>query len=327
MKLLDRVAYRSRDLLFWGLADRHWRRSILGTVRCLLYHRVGRVGDCDFLDRYGAAAIEPEAFARDLRFLRQQGARFLTFADLRAGIFPGPEEFGVIVSFDDGTRDVYELGLPIVESEGARAVVFQISGLVGSRTLIWEHLLYWLWQDPAHRKELVRQLRDVPGLGGLQGSDGDINRLRYPPSVVLLEGILRRVSANFEDQLAQIAASLYPDAEQVRDAAARGHEIGSHGRSHYPRPGLDAARFEGELQDSKAELEALLQREVHAFSHPFSLHEDGDLPLLAKHYRQAAVVEPRAIRPDSNPLALPRVNWPGKFPNDLRWRRWLWTGE
>jgi peptidoglycan/xylan/chitin deacetylase (PgdA/CDA1 family) len=296
-------------------------------VRCLLYHRVGRVGDCEFLDRYGAAAIEPDSFARDLRFLREQGARFLTFADLRAGIFPGPDEFGVIVSFDDGTRDVYEFGLPIVESEGARAVVFQISGLVDSRTLIWEHLLYWLWQDPAHRAELVRQLRDIPGFEGLDGSDGNIDRIRYPPSVEDLERVLRKMSVNFVGKLAPIASSLYPGAEHLRAAAARGHEIGSHGRGHYPRPGLDDARFEEELQSSRADLEAVLTRDVHAFSHPFSLHRDGDLPVLAKHYRQAAVVEPRPIRADTNPLALPRLNWPGKFPNDLRWRRWIWTGE
>jgi peptidoglycan/xylan/chitin deacetylase (PgdA/CDA1 family) len=170
-------------------------------------------------------------------------------------------------------------------------------------------------------------LREVPGLGGLDGSDEDINRLRYPPSVDALERVLRQVAAGSDSEQAKIASSLYPDAEQLREAASRGHEIGSHGRGHYPRPGLDDARFEDELRRSRAELEALLQREVCAFSHPFSLHQDRDLPVLAKHFRQVATVEARAIRRDSNPLALPRLNWPGKFANDLRWRRWLWTGE
>jgi peptidoglycan/xylan/chitin deacetylase (PgdA/CDA1 family) len=127
--------------------------------------------------------------------------------------------------------------------------------------------------------------------------------------------------------LAEIAGRLYPDEEQLRAASAAGHEIGSHGHGHYTRGSLDVSGFEEELVRSKRRLEEILDREVAAFSHPYDAHRSGDRPLIARHFAQAATVGTAPILRGTDPLAIPRYNWPGEFRNGLRRRRWLWTGE
>ena len=105
--LLKRLLNRSKDLLFIPPLDPYWRRQLNGKILCLLYHRVDDSGRCDFLDRFGVPPIPPRDLLEELGFLKAQGAHFMTFSDLRHGYFPGPDQFGVIVSFDDCLRDTY----------------------------------------------------------------------------------------------------------------------------------------------------------------------------------------------------------------------------
>lgn len=325
--MLKRLLYRSGDALFPKFAQRFWRHRIRGQVRCLLYHRVGEVGEFPFIDAYGAPVISVSDLKRDVLCLQTNGARFLTFADLREGRFPATDEFGVVLSFDDGTRDVYEKGLPLLESLGVRGVVFQVSSFIDATKPIWEHLLYRLWWEGQTRSNLRLAMgKRYPGKSFPDGAEG-INLLRDWPDVPMLEDAMRDVvghGVDFdEDAFAKVN---YPAAHEVRRAAAAGHEIGSHGHDHLMRSALDSDGFEKQLEASRFELESVVGDQVLAFSHPFNCHVSSDRELLARHYSQAATVEAAPIFRNSDPLALARFNWPGKFKNDFRWRRWLWTG-
>lgn len=75
-------------------------------------------------------ADPPGELAAELGYLQRRGARFLTYADLRAGRYPSANEFAVIVSFDDGLRCNYEEGLEVLEGLGVPAVFFQSSGML-----------------------------------------------------------------------------------------------------------------------------------------------------------------------------------------------------
>lgn len=326
--MLSRILYRAQDCLFPAFANRYWRQKVSEQVRSLVYHRVGRIGEFPFIDAFGAPVIDALSLARDIRFLQNQGARFLTFADLREGRFPGAGEFGVIVSFDDGTRDVYERGLPLLESLGVRGVVFQVSSFIGARKLIWEHQLYLLWSNSDYRSKLrSAMLRLVDGNALPTGDFAALNMLREWPDVSALKQVMCEVLMG-EPGVDQgiLAEALYPSAAHVRDAAKAGHEIGSHGQNHLMRTALDQASFELELACSKAELETITGSPVLAFSHPFNRYEVDDRLCLERNFDQVATVGGGAIVRDSDAMALSRINWPGEFRNDFRWRRWLWTG-
>jgi len=325
---LARLRYRSRDLLFQALTDRYWRRKLLGTLRCLLYHRVSDDPESGFLDRYGPPRSSIANFEQDLCFLRNQGARFFTLEGWRRGEWPRPDEFGVIISFDDGFREVYEHALPLLEAHGARAIVFQSSGMVDASELLWEHALYACWSNPAQREALLRRLQPFAPADVLQG---DPNRcmtfLREHLPLRHVQSALAADEGLAPAAVAPLVARLYPRSVHLRAAQEAGHEIGSHGHLHAVRSALSAEEYEEDLRTSSATLQSLLGKPPRAYSYPFNNRRAEDRQVCARYFSEVATVDGGAIGRDADPLALPRINWPGTFPNAMRRRRWFWTGS
>lgn len=58
-------------------------------------------------------------------------------------------------------------------------------------------------------------------------------------------------------------------AAELRDLAARGFEIGCHGRDHRDLTALDDGQLEAETAGAKADLEAVLERPVTTFCYPY----------------------------------------------------------
>ncbi len=329
MTLLRRITNRSLDLLFCPPFDPLWRHRLKGKVLCLLYHRVDEPGRIAFLDRYGVPPIPPRELVEELGFLANQGAEFLTFSDLRRGIFPGADAFGVIVCFDDGFLCNYTSGVGVLEWLQIRGVIFQSTAMVGSDTLIWEHKLYWFGSDP-DRCELLRAIahRRLPASRPHRG-DALVRHLRDAEPIAEVEALLQELveRTGCADRLSRLAAELYPNAAFLRTARAAHHEIASHGHHHYPRRGIDAETFRTELIRSQQEIEAIVGRRPQAFSYPFNSHGPGDARLCAEHYLQVATVDARPILANTPFLEMPRCTWPGPLRNDLQRRRWLWTGH
>ncbi|MCP9834523.1 MULTISPECIES: polysaccharide deacetylase family protein [unclassified Cyanobium] len=328
MSRLGRVANRAADLLFLPPLDRLWRRRLRGNVLCLLYHRVDQPGRVPFLDRFGVPPIPPAELAAELGFLQRRGARFLTYADLRAGRYPSSNEFAVIVSFDDGLRCNYEEGLEVLEGLGVPAVFFQSSGMLAGGGLVWEHALYWYGAHPSlvtqlavlaqQRLALPADLRDGPLIA----------RLRDATPVAQVQGLLAELAERWDTsaELAAAANLLYPSEAHLHRARDAGHELGSHGHRHVPRCNISAAEFEQELVRSSAVLARVLGEAPQSFSYPFNSHLPGDAQICGRHFRQVATVDGALLTPSTPALALPRFTWPGPHPNRLRRRRWLWTG-
>jgi peptidoglycan/xylan/chitin deacetylase (PgdA/CDA1 family) len=66
----------------------------------------------------------------------------------------------------------------------------------------------------------------------------------------------------------------FMDAEQLRDLVRRGHSVFSHSRTHPRLPSLTASDLDDELFGSKADLEAILGRNVTQFSIPGGAYDD-----------------------------------------------------
>lgn len=329
LQLGRRLGNRALDALFLPPLDRLWVPRLRGRVLCLLYHRVDEPGRMPFLDAFGVPPIRPEDLHDELALLGRRGARFLTFADLREGRFPDPDQFGVIVSFDDGFQDTYRHGLPVLDGLGVQATVFQASALVEAEDLIWEHALYWYGHDPrlcAELSELAH--RRIPRSRTHTGM-ALITFLREEVRCCEVEALLVEMKGRHDHgpRLRDLAAAIYPRRETLQAACRHGHEIGSHGHRHYPRRNLSDGEFEQELQVSSWRLASLLGGPPRAYSYPFNSHQPGDERICGRHFLQAATVDGALIGPDSPPLELPRFTWPGPHRHGLHRRRWLMTGH
>ncbi|MCB1613397.1 MAG: polysaccharide deacetylase family protein [Xanthomonadales bacterium] len=326
-RLAGRLGNRALDILFLPGSQRFWKQRLLGKVMALLYHRVAPAGEHGFLSEGGAPTITPEEFQRDIRFLEDIGARFLSFSDLRRGDFPSSREFAVTITFDDGFRDSYERGLHYLDSRRIPATVFQSSAMLGDGRLVAEHALYWHASQSGSCSDLIGFAR-ARGWVGAEGENPRtmVGRWLQEVPAAQLDELLLTLEPRMEDQAA-LARALYPAPELLRRAKKAGHEIGSHGHGHYHRETLGALEFEADVRTSIARLGDVLGQAPTSFSYPFNARVEGDQETCSKYFQQIATVDAQLIDRDCNPLALPRFTWPGQARNGLRHRRWLLTGR
>ena len=110
---------------------------------------------------------------------------------------------------------------------------------------------------------------------------------------------------------------------EVRELAAAGLEIGSHGATHVRLPGLSFDRLEAELAGSRASLTEMAGVEVRGFAYPFGAMDQAvrSATSAAGYAYGCAVSTPlRAL----SPMALPRA-YVGEADGgiELTLKRWL----
>jgi peptidoglycan/xylan/chitin deacetylase (PgdA/CDA1 family) len=284
------------------------------------------------MTRGGVPAIDPDELASDLAYLKRNGARFLTFDDLRAGQFPSEREWAVVVTFDDCFHDNCTQGIEVLSTLGIEAVFFQTSGLVDGQELIWEHRLYWYSRnDQVATRFLCIANVVLTSLGQalIDHQDRIMHTLREQIPFTITAEILRQASTDaiLNDSMPQLPGRLYPTAEQARGARRAGHEIGCHGHLHFKRANIPVALFCSDLEHSKAVLTNILGEAPASYSFPFSSFGAGDIEVCRTLFDVAATVERnRVIGRPADWVLMPRFTWPGPARNGFRKRRWLLTG-
>jgi peptidoglycan/xylan/chitin deacetylase (PgdA/CDA1 family) len=107
------------------------RRSI--SVPILLYHYI-RTPPSMVTDRLGYnLSVSPTEFRRQMDWLAVHGYHPVDFNDLRS-YFDGSQALPskpVIITFDDGYRDLYTTAYPILQAHNFKAVAYIVSGFVG----------------------------------------------------------------------------------------------------------------------------------------------------------------------------------------------------
>jgi peptidoglycan/xylan/chitin deacetylase (PgdA/CDA1 family)/glycosyltransferase involved in cell wall biosynthesis len=132
--------------LTWWLAFWSGVRTTLGSSRAvrigqshpvpiLAYHQVCSQSD-PALSTY---AVAPGAFNRHMWLLRTLGYRTQTLRDVVDAFETSARipSRTVVLTFDDGYRDTFEVAAPILARHGFRATVFAVTTCVG-RTALWE---------------------------------------------------------------------------------------------------------------------------------------------------------------------------------------------
>jgi len=284
------------------------------------------------LTRGGVPATSPAELEWDLQYLVTLGARFLTFENILAGDFPGPEEFGIVISFDDCFADNYTTGRSILDKFGIKAVFFQTTGLIDRQTLLWEHQLYWYGRQPdmlARLWEIANSVLTNVGRSRIDNPDEVIAELRDATPFRIVTAILeeaekdRLLKINDED----LPVGLYPQSGQLRETRGLGHEIGCHGHQHLRRTMIDKETFKADLEQARESIATLLEEPPRSYSFPFSSYLPGDDAICKDvAFEIAATVSQCSDFDSPIPYLVPRCTWPGPARNRLRQRRWLLTG-
>jgi len=109
-------------------------------------------------------------------------------------------------------------------------------------------------------------------------------------------------------QLARVPRLPLLSAAELRELAAAGFEIGSHGLTHAALDGLSPAEAEREVLGSKRALEDALGRPVEVLAYPYGRSGARVRSLAAAHYRASCGVDMAAARAVHDRHALPRID-------------------
>lgn len=126
-----------------------WRPVVAGGLPTLMYHKIG---DAPPGSRLKKLWVTAEDFRRQLAYLRDHGYTAVDFRDWRdaeKGVKPLPSK-PVLITFDDGYMNNYELAYPILREFGMKGAVFLVyetmekhNGWHDPATEPWLRMLSW----------------------------------------------------------------------------------------------------------------------------------------------------------------------------------------
>ncbi len=240
----------------------------------------------------------------------------------------------VVVTFDDGYRDNFEIAAPILDQVGVKAAFYATVGCIEKDQLPWPSRVRFAlrttarasWTDPA---------------GEVWPLDTEAGRDRAFAKAcehccrlagATQEQLVTDIETELEARIAPGSNRQMMNWDELRKLAERGHVVGSHTLSHPNVAQLPVAEARVELEQSRSTLEEQLNRPVKHFSYP--------CPALSPHwnehtveecrragYETAVVTDGGLARKRDNPLCLRRVR-PSKTLEGLRWNlEWAFAGR
>jgi peptidoglycan/xylan/chitin deacetylase (PgdA/CDA1 family) len=231
----------------------------------------------------------------------------------------------VVVTFDDGYTDNYEVAMPILDRFSIPAVFYATVDCVENKKLPWPSRLRfafrktkltgwidplsksWNLSDPPHREQAYLAACD------------DCCQLSGPAQ----GEFVKRIEQGLKTCLPVESGSLMMTYEQLRGLTLHGHIVGSHTMTHPNMAQVKPEEAERELAESKHRLELQLGMPIDHFSYP--------CPALSPHWNEQTVEQSRGLgyetavttdsglaRQGDNLLCLKRLR-PTKTQPGLRW--------
>jgi peptidoglycan/xylan/chitin deacetylase (PgdA/CDA1 family) len=200
---------------------------------------------------------DQDRFAAQLDYLRRAASPVGLAEVVRAAEDGGglPRR-AVLVTFDDGHRDVLDVAMPMLRERGIPAVAFAVAGLIGTDSPHW-------WTEV---KELVRAGGSAPAVAE-RTPDDSVRALKKIPNDARLAAIdeLRRTASRPAPRVTQLTG---PELVRLESG---GIAIGSHSLTHPCLSRCEPETIRTEVDRSHAILAGALGHEIESFAYP-----DGD---------------------------------------------------
>ncbi len=250
---------------------RKWQRQI----RILIYHSIAP-HQSPFV-RGIDATVSPRTFDQQLRYLKRH-YRIVSMQELITGLRDrSVSERAIVITFDDGFRDNYEIAWPILRKYDVPATIFLCTDGVDNRRVLWVHRLTYLANRAGEQDLWAIACQYWPVLEGLQSEP--TNRFW-----VMMDFLVNKVLPAERDDFLQAASrslgvteplpqdvGLYLSWDQVREMTAAGIEFGNHTCSHPNLALLSRVGQEREIAEAQETIVEKLGKRGLPFAYPFGL--------------------------------------------------------
>lgn len=277
--------------MVWGsTCDRfgalRWRGKIgKRPIYIINYHRVLHAHELPHY-LFTPMALSVHVFERQMDFFRRR-CHVLSLVEclnILQNDLSVPER-AIVLTFDDGYKELYTVVRPILEKYRLPVTVFLPAGLIGNDTPLWFDAVGQRLQTADLRKLTLRN--DVPddvitNIQLLRNLPHDRRHLPARAAVKMISQLRHDLRKAVVEEVMKLQAlpngapdNALLDWEMVREMERTGLFIfGSHSISH---PRLDLLPEEDlvkELGESKKMLEAKLDHSVEFFSYPWGCHNE-----------------------------------------------------
>lgn len=303
---------------------RRLRARLSGARRpvILMYHRIAH----EKFDPWGLA-VAPDRFAEQLSWLANHRTLIPLSEFARLHLRGDLPDDGVAITFDDGYACTAKIAAPLLDQYDIPATIFIPASLIGRAGLFW-------WDELGqivlrHPDTSLRAMGRKFDLGERRETDAiwprDNRRRtsRQKAFYSLWAELQPRPLEEIEQVLAELRAKhgmvtaderhRLMTRDEVRLISSDKIAFGSHALTHVSLPGLGGQEKTREIQDSIAACEELVGTRPATFAYPFGDFDPKCEALVAEAgFACACTVEPRAVTPNDDIFALPRIkvgNW------------------
>ncbi len=296
-----------------AMAPAVWRFRPKPSLLILTYHRVLPKDHPDRLIEQPGMYVSPETLAMHLRVLKNI-LRLWTSVTGSPDATTGQSlpNRACAITFDDGWRDNYDYGFPVLKREQAPATIFLVADFVGSNYEFWPNrlarLLSGFGSSPASLSPRMTDLLMPSCLGTgrftnattIASVDAVISAYKAAASddeiVRILDDLESRMDLGIRDR------SLL-DLAEIQEMGESGFiRFGSHSRRHTRLvDGLDRRVLEEEVRGSRDNLQALIGRPIDLFCYP-----NGDCSTAALAAVRSTYVAGVTTRKGWNPVGSDR---------------------
>jgi peptidoglycan/xylan/chitin deacetylase (PgdA/CDA1 family) len=243
-------------------------------LRVLTYHRVDDPERQPFLDP-GLISATPTLFAEQMAYLarRYEPVDLMQLLEARSGGTPLPRR-AVLVSFDDGYRDFASIAWPILKRARVPVVLFVSTGYADhpERSYWWDRLYRAVTftnrdaiEAPFAGRMPLRTARERRTcLGRLRTYVKELPAERSEPAVADLCERLGEEGAAPESVLGW---------GELRQLAADGVQLASHGEQHAILTRCTPDRVRSEVRNAQTTLEREIGQVPRAFAYPNGSHD------------------------------------------------------
>ena len=306
------ILYLAKALGFFALSRWLTRRGL----RILCYHGIW-MGQ----DHYGNFLfMSPQKFAARMEFLARADYPVISLQEavegLRRGALPA---HATVITIDDGWYGTYRHMLPVLETLGLPATIYVTTYFAQKQLPVFDLAVSYLVDSAAPQTLDLAALgiEDGPSfeLGDAVVRDQASDFIRAYGRACLdalgcdafCRKLGERLGVSYEEIVERRILHLM-SPEEIRDAAARGHDIQLHTHRHRFPIG-DRNAVAREITDNRRALEALVQKPLTHFCYPSGVYDRTTWPWLDRlGVESATTVEQGFNFSGAPPMALKRLS-------------------
>lgn len=248
------------------------------------YHYIRK----DFSQKYQSIfGVNPKQFEDQLKEIAKYG-KFVSQNDIRFAILEGKKlpRNSIIVTFDDGLREQYDLALPILKKLGIPAIFFVCSRPTVEMKILNVHRIHLL-RSLVSPMDILNSIKDFLTKRDVNLIWAELHSIaekiyRYDSAEhAIVKYVLNFVLSKMDQEVFLNEAfpklvseseevffkDLYMTSDQIKDLA-NWDFLGIHGHDHTPLGDLKSDELDFQITKSKQIIEELTNTEMDSFSYP-----------------------------------------------------------